>query len=151
MRLFCKPEVTSSRLQHQGSIGWSLKVGFRKGRPDLLFAFCSNFLSISYLFEYFAFFVNRKWVDFSVKGDRVRSKCFIWKANPDLLLVFFGNFSSISYRSRVSSVSIPTGNGVITISGIRVYPMDMELADSESACPICYRWLIVNFLYLLTV
>ena len=43
------------------------------------------------------------------------------------------------------SVLIPTENDVISISGIRVYPMDMELADSGSACPICNRWSIVNF------
>ena len=38
---------------------------------------------------------------------------------PTFIVVFCGNYSSISYHSRVMSVFIPTGNDVITISGIK--------------------------------
>ena len=43
------------------------------------------------------------------------------------------------------SVFIRTGSDVLTISGISVCPMYMEMSTSESACPICCRWTTVNF------
>ena len=64
----------------------------------------------------------------------MKSKSGFLKGRPRLAIsVLYTNFSSISYRSRVMSVFIPTGNDVITISGIRTYPIDMEMADSKSA------------------
>ena len=70
-------------------------------------------------------------------------------SDRDLLVAFCSNCSSISHCSRVLSV-FPYRKYVITVSGIMACPVDMELADSESACPVCYSLYRINiFLYLL--
>ena len=67
-----------------------------------------------------------------MKEHHTKSKSgFSERLTPDFQLVCCSNVLSISSRSQVMSVFITTGNDVIMISGIRVYPVDMELAEPD--------------------
>ena len=116
---------------------------FWKGKPDLLLLLCSKFSYMSYRSQVINVYCKPEMTSSQLYHERrIRwSREVPWVFWKPRLAV---TFSSISYRSGVMSVYIPTGNDVITISVIRVCPMDMELADSEPPCPICCKWSVIN-------
>jgi len=124
IRLYCKPDMTSSWFLRQGTLHAIFLDRIWKSDYDFLIVIHSNFLSAMHGFEITSFYskpdMTSSWFLRQGPLHAIFHDGF-WKTDYDFLIVIHSNVSSAMHGFRDNEVLLPTGHDVIIYNKLWIW------------------------------